>query len=202
MEEFIQSLSELDPLWVYIVIFCVAYIENILPPFPSDLVVVFGGSLVAIGKGSFLLALAAATGGSTFGFLSMFYIGRWFGRAIVEQGRMPFISVEAFRKAELWFSRYGYRLVIANRFLAGTRAVVSFFAGVSKLHIGKTVVLSFLSALVWNSILVYAGAALGRNWEVIGLYLSTYSQIVTATVILIALVFILRYFYLRNSSPK
>lgn len=202
MEEFIQSLSEFDPLWVYIIIFCIAYIENILPPFPSDVVVVFGGSLVAIGKGSFLLALTSATAGSTLGFLTMFFIGKWFGRAILEQGKIPFISLDAFHKAERWFARYGYGLVVANRFLAGTRAVVSFFAGVSKLDTVKTTTLSFVSALVWNSILVYAGTSLGKNWQVVGLYLSTYSQVVTATVIVVVLFFILRYFYLRTGSTK
>lgn len=201
MEQFIQSLSDLDPLWVYAVIFFIAFVENIFPPFPSDVVVVFGGSLVAIGKGSFVLALLSAATGSTLGFLTMFLIGRWFGRKIIEQGRLPFISLEALHKAEQWFARYGYRLVIANRFLAGTRAVVSFFAGISDLHFGKTLTLCLISALVWNSILVYAGSVLGNNWEIVGFYLSTYSQIVTGIIVVVAAFFILRYFYLRNNKP-
>jgi membrane protein DedA with SNARE-associated domain len=200
LEDFIQSLSAIHPLWVYVIVFFIAYIENILPPFPSDAVVVFGGSLVAIGQGSFLIALCSATSGSTLGFLTMFFIGRWFGRRIIESGKLPFIPLDTLHKAEQWFARYGYNIVIANRFLAGTRAIVSFFAGISNLRTGKTFALSFVSSLAWNSILVYAGFVLGENWEIVGLYLSTYSQIVTAIIILIIVFFILRYFYTRNKA--
>lgn len=202
MEQFIHSLAELDPLWIYLIIFLIAYIENIFPPLPSDVVVVFGGSLVAIGKGSFPVALLSAAMGSTLGFLTMFLIGRWFGKRIIESGKLPFISLDALHKAEQWFARYGYGLVIANRFLAGTRAVISFFAGISNLKTGKTLILCFVSTLVWNGILVYAGSVLGNNWEIVGFYLSTYSQIVTAIIIIVVVFLVLRYFYLRNSTAK
>lgn len=203
MEALIDSLARLDPLWVYGAIFFIAFIENIFPPSPSDLVVVFGGSLVAVGKGNFFLALSSGTLGSTFGFLAMFAIGRWFGRSIIESGKLQFISLDTVHAAEQWFRKYGYGLVIANRFLAGTRAVVSFFAGMSNLNTLKTVVLSFMSALVWNSILVYAGFALGNNWQRVGLYLSSYSQIVSAVIVVVILILVLRFFYFRKSdTPK
>ena len=99
---------------------------------------------------------------------------------------------------EEWFRRYGYWIIIGNRFLAGTRAVVSFFAGMSGLHLGKTLVLSFISAAVWNGILVAAGYALGRNFERIGFYLTTYAQVVTAIVVVILIVVVARYIYRRN----
>lgn len=202
MEEFIHSISQLDPVWVYTVIFLIAFVENVFPPLPSDVVVVFGGSLVAVGKGSFFLALSAGTLGSTLGFLTMFTIGRWFGRRIVESGKIRFISLDAVHKAERWFEKYGYGLVVANRFLAGTRAIVSFFAGMSNLDAAKTFILSFLSALAWNSALVYAGFVMGTKWRSIGLYLSTYGQIVTAILIVIAAVLVLRYFYKKNGGTK
>ncbi len=202
MEEFIHSLTELDPTWVYLSVFLIAYIENIFPPSPSDIVVVFGGSLVAVGKGHFLIALASATLGSTLGFATMFAIGRWFGRRIIESGKLRFISRDAIHKAEQWFARYGYGLVVANRFLAGTRAVVSFFAGLFELDFSKTILLSLLSALVWNGILVYAGLLLGNHWQKIGLYLSTYSQVVTLLVIFVALVVVLKYLYTRRGHKS
>lgn len=202
MEQFIHSLADLDPLWVYVAIFLIAYVENIFPPLPSDVVVVFGGSLVAVGKGHFLVVLTAGTLGSTLGFLTMFAVGRWFGKSMIESGKIKFISLDAVHKAEQWFRIYGYGLVIANRFLAGTRAVVSFFAGMSDLDVIKTIVLSFVSSLTWNGILVYAGYVLGHNWKSIGLYLSTYSQVVSAIVVIVVLILILRFFYLRKSKKN
>jgi membrane protein DedA with SNARE-associated domain len=132
----------------------------------------------------------------------MYKIGDWFGDHILEQGKIKFIPVEAVKKVEAWFNRYGYWIIIANRFLAGTRAVVSFFAGMSELNLLRTTILSFLSALVWNAILVSAGWYLGQHWEKIGFYLNTYSQIVTVILIVVVAIFVVRYFYRKNNGAK
>lgn len=200
MPEFMNTLSELDPFWLYTAIFLIAFIENIFPPSPSDVVVVFGGALAVIGRGNPVIVLLAATVGSTLGFLAMYWIGKWFGNRILETGRIRFIPVESVRKMEAWFSKYGYWVIIGNRFLAGTRAVVSFFAGMSELRLSTTVFLSFVSSLVWHGILVTAGYSLGRNWEEIGVYLTRYSQIATALVAAVLLVFLVRFWIRKKKS--
>jgi len=200
LDEFIQFVSSLDPVWVYVTIFALAYIENIFPPSPSDIVVVFGGSLVALGHGHFLVALLAGTTGSTLGFLTMFLIGKWFGKTVVESGKLRFLSLGSVHRAEQWFNRYGYGLIVINRFLSGTRAVISFFAGLSNLDVTKALILSFVSSLVWNGVLVYSGFVLGRNWHKIGLYLSTYTQAVTAVVALVVVILLVRYVFARNNN--
>ncbi|MBI2618695.1 MAG: DedA family protein [Ignavibacteriales bacterium] len=199
MEDFLQNLSELNPLWVYLTVAGIAYIENILPPFPSDVVLVACGALIGIGRIDFVATVLIATAGSTLGFMSMYKIGDWVGDRIIETGKIKFIPVESVRKVEEWFRRYGYAVIVVNRFLAGTRAVVSFFAGLSELSLWKTTVLSFVSALVWNTILLFAGKTLGSNWSAILFYLETYSKSVTAIVILALLILVGRYFYRRQN---
>lgn len=184
MHEIIPILQSLEPLPVLVAVFVIAFAENLFPPLPSDVAVVFAGSLVGLGRVGFLETLLAGTAGSTLGFVTMYKIGDWFGDRILEQGRISFIPVASVRKVEAWFARYGYWLIAANRFLAGTRAVVSFFAGMSEIDLKRAAALSFVSALLWNAILVSAGYALGRNWTSIGSYLSTYSQIVTGVITL------------------
>lgn len=202
MESFIHFLQSLDPSLIYLAVFAIAFIENIFPPFPSDVIVVFAGSLIGIGRVGFPETLAVATIGSTAGFVVMYKVGAWFGIKVLEQGKFKFIPMDSVRKAEAWFTRYGYWVIIANRFLAGTRAVVSFFAGVSGLHLLKTTVLSAISALAWNAILVTGGWYLGRHWERIGFYLSAYSQIVTGAIIAVAVVLVIKYFVKRNGNKK
>ncbi len=200
MENFIHSLANLSDVWIYIAIFFIAYIENIFPPSPSDMVIVFGGSLAGIGQIEFLGVLGAATLGSTLGFATMYGSGHWFGVRILESGKLSFIPKAGVDKVEGWFRKYGYWIIIANRFLAGTRAVVSFFAGLSHMRIVPTTALCFLSALTWNAILVSSGNILGHNWEKIGVYLATYSQTVTAIVILIALGLVVRYILRKKNK--
>ena len=190
MNEFIQTLSQLDPLWIYLTICVVAYIENLFPPAPSDMLVIFGGALSAMGKGHFLLAILAGTIGGTLGFVTMFWIGRWFGRRILEEGKIKFIKLDTLHVVENWFRHYGFWVIVGNRFLTGTRAVVSFFAGISELNFPGTTILSFVSSLLWYSILVYLGNSLGNNWEKIGEYLATYSYAITGFILLIAVVIV------------
>lgn len=195
-------MQSLDPWLVYAVIFSIAFIENIFPPFPSDVPVVFAGSLVGLGRVGFVETMLVATVGSTLGFMTMYFIGAWFGARILEEGKVKFIPASSVKTVEVWFQKYGYWLIIGNRFLAGTRAVVSFFAGVSRVNLGITLLLSFLSALAWNALLVTAGFYLGKNWERIGFYLSTYSQVVTGIVIVGAVVLIAKYLAKSNDKEK
>lgn len=198
--EFILSLQSLDPLWVYVALFGVAFVENLFPPSPSDVAVVFAGSLVGLGTIAFLPAVVAATAGGTIGFVLMYQVGKVFGNRILEQGKISFLPVSAVQKAEEWFRRYGYWLIAANRFLAGTRAVVSFFAGVAELDLRRTTGLSAVSSLAWNSILLVIGYTLGKNWEAIGLYLTTYSQVVTGIVIIVVLIWVARFMLQRKNG--
>lgn len=202
MEQIVQELTSLNPLWVYAAVAGIAYIENIFPPFPSDIVVVAAGSLVGIGTIDFSLALMLATAGSTFGFATMYKVGDWFGDKILERGKIKFIPLESVKKVEAWFQKYGYGLIIANRFMAGTRAVVSFFAGLSELAFAKTVILSFFSALAWNAILLYAGKTLGQNWREIASYLETYSKIVTLVIVLVLIGIVIRFLFRKKASTE
>jgi membrane protein DedA with SNARE-associated domain len=198
VEDFINSLTQLDPFWIYVAVAGIAYIENILPPFPSDVIVVAAGSLVGIGTINFTVALVLATAGSTLGFMTMYKLGDWFGDKILEKGRIKFIPLDSVHRVEKWFKKYGYWVVVANRFLAGTRAVVSFFAGMSELPILNATALSCVSALAWNLILLYAGKELGENWRSILIYLQAYGQTITIVAIVAAVVLVWRYLYKRK----
>ena len=202
LEQVIAYLSHVDIVWIYVAIFLISYIENIFPPFPSDVIVVFAGSLVAIGTGSVVITLFLATAGSTLGFMSMYWIGDQFGDRVLETGKIPFISIDLVHRVENWFHRYGYWVVIGNRFLAGTRAVISFVTGISEMNLTVTTILSAVSALVWNSILLYLGYMVGDNWRIIGGYLASYSKIVTAILAVILLAWGVKVWFAKRRESQ
>ena len=202
MNEIIQLLSHVNPFWIYVIIFLITFIENIFPPSPSDVIVVFAGALCSLDKGNFWLALNFATLGSTLGFVAVFTVGNWFGKKILETGKLKFFPKESVIKMEAWFTKYGYWLIVVNRFLAGTRAVVSFFAGISHLEPYRTTVLSLVSSLLWYAILIYAGYSLGNNWEKIHSYLDTYSFVITGIVLLTAAILLIRYFINKRKTVR
>lgn len=198
MEEIVQQLASWNPLWIYAAIALFCFVENIVPPAPSDMLVVACGSFIGFGSVGFVPALVLAAAGSTAGFGVMYLIGRWFGAKIVETGKLRFIPVARVQAVEGWFKKYGYAVIVVNRFLSGTRAVVSFFAGMSRLSLSKTMVLSFVSAAAWNAILLYAGKELGENWRDLSEILQIYSRAITSFVILILLFALGRYLYKKR----
>jgi membrane protein DedA with SNARE-associated domain len=206
MEQFVNYFAALNPLWIYCVAGVIAYIENVFPPMPSDVILVAAGSLAGLGKVDFTLLLVLSTIGSTAGFLTMYEVGDWFGVRILEAGKFKYIPLEQVHKVEAWFKKYGYWVVIANRFMAGTRAVVSFFTGMSELSLVRTAILSFLSSLLWNFILLFAGKELGINWKELSLYLVTYGKIVTIILIIVIIIVAGRIYYknrnLHNPSDN
>jgi membrane protein DedA with SNARE-associated domain len=200
VEHFVEFFHTLNPTWIYVSLFAIAYIENIFPPAPSDMIIVAGGSLIATGSIDFIPALMFAALGSTVGFLTMYKVGEWFGESIIEKDKWKFIPKAQVHQVEGWFKHYGYWLIVANRFLSGTRAVVSVFAGLAELDLKATTALSFVSSILWNGLLVYGGMLLGKNWTLIGFYLATYSKIATAVITTIAIVSIIVWLYRRNNT--
>ncbi|NOX67207.1 MAG: DedA family protein, partial [Chlorobi bacterium] len=47
LQDTLLYMSSLDPILIYLILFLFAFIENIFPPSPSDVVVVIGASLIA-----------------------------------------------------------------------------------------------------------------------------------------------------------
>ncbi len=196
----INFLESIQWYWVLLFAFLVTFIENIFPPSPSDFILVFMGSLVALGNIDFVSLLFFSTLGSFLGFLVMFYIGKYFGDKIVNSDKIKFINKESLAKPKLWFQKYGYYLIIVNRFLSGTRAVISFLAGMSNLSVPKTIILSTISAALWNCILIYLGISFSNNLESIINYVTLYGKIIFPILILIIIFFVFRYIIRVNKS--
>jgi len=199
-EDILNQISTFPPVWVYIIMMLFAFIENVFPPSPSDIVIVIGGTLVGAGDLSFILALIFSTLGSITGFMLMFYIGSTVDKKLIHSGRFKYIPINSINVVEAWFRKYGYFVIIANRFLPGTRAVISFFAGISNLEPKKTFSLCFISALVWNVIMLYLGFMFGNNVAAIDSYLTTYSNIVIVATIAIVLLLIIRFMFRKRKT--
>lgn len=201
-EDILNNISSFTPFWVYVTLFFFAFVENVFPPSPSDLVVVIGGSLVSTGVISFIPTLLLTTIGSVVGFMILFYFGSTVDRKVVHSGKYKYIPVDAIEKVELWFKKYGYYVIIANRFIPGTRSVISFFAGMSSLNVKKTLLLAAISALVWNAIIIYLGYVFGNNVAVVDKYLSTYSNIAIAITVVVVIIFVMKFYLSRKKNKE
>jgi membrane protein DedA with SNARE-associated domain len=200
IENILNHISDLSPFLIYLILFIFSYVENVFPPSPSDLVVVLGGSLIATGPIHFVPTLIFTTVGSVLGFMTLYFIGSQLDKKVVRTGKIKFITAEAVVKVETWFTKYGYTIIAINRFLPGTRSVISFFAGLSELKVLKTVVLATLSAAFWNAIMIYLGIIFGDNIDRVDFYLSRYEKIVLIITGIVVLFFVIRYFFFKKKK--
>lgn len=201
LQEIISYISTLDPALIYVVLFFFAFIENIFPPSPSDFVLLVGATLISKSTLGFIPILLLTSVGSAIGFIVMYLIGEFFGEKVLRSGKFKFIKQESLDKADRFFHKYGYNIILINRFLPGTRAVVSFFSGVHKLKPTRTFIYAGVSSFVWNAILIFLGIQLGNNLELVDKYLSEYSQIILALTTVI-IIFVLVRFWVKKKKSK
>ncbi len=203
-QELIQWILGLPPLSIYLVFFLIAYLENIIPPIPGDVLVAFGGYLAAESIIGLSPVLILTTVASVIGFMTMYWLGSHWGVQIEEQKErfwlMKFIPLKYMNKVRNWMGRWGLGVVLANRFLAGTRSVISLTAGISHTPITGTIISSTISSVLWNGILLGFGWIVHENWQVIGNYLSIYGRIILLALAVLIIGRLLISYY-RKKNP-
>ncbi len=204
MFEFLENLfSQISPAMAYLILGVSAYTENVVPPIPGDTVVILGAYLVSTGQLDFWGVYVSTTIGSVAGFVTMYYIGRKFGRSFIyKKSRSRIFKEEDIRKTEIWFGKWGYWVIAANRFLSGTRSIISLFAGLFHLNVLLVVALSIVSAAIWNGLLIFAGMLVGKNWEIISDIISQYNKILIVLTVFVIGYIIYRKYYKKKSEQK
>jgi membrane protein DedA with SNARE-associated domain len=202
LEDIIKFFQDTNLPAIYLMLFAlvITYVENIFPPSPSDAILLFLGTLIGMDKVDFLPMLILSTMGSTLGFMTMFWLGRNVGHKIIEQRKFKFITPETIEKPRLWFDKYGYWVIVINRFLSGTRAVISFIAGLSDLRYLHSVIFCTISSIIWNFIILYLGMSFTDNWREVDKFLDIYGRVVMIIIILVALFFVIRYFIRKKKN--
>ncbi len=174
-----QWLQHLAPFWLYAAILVIAYLENVVPPIPGDLVVILGGYLAGMGKLNIWMVIALAALGGTLGFMTMYAIGYRLGTALLEPHRFRWLPKKKIQKALVYVRKWGYGVVAVNRFLSGLRSVISISVGIAHLQPGKVLLWSAFSSTVWVTLLAWLGYLAGANWPLVVRYLKLYGQIIT-----------------------
>ena len=178
----IDWVAQVSPFKVYIAFTLIAYLENILPPIPGDILIVFSGYLAAEGLVSLIPIWAFTVSASVLGFMNMYWLGKKLEHQIStnthEYFLLKFFKYKYIKIAKTWMQKYGQWVVVSNRFLAGTRSVISLTAGVSDLKITQTTFSSFISSALWNAILIGSGWLVKENWAIIGNYLTAYGKLI------------------------
>lgn len=159
---------------VYLVLGVFAALENIVPPIPADVVVVFGALLAARGGARPEWVFLCVWGSNVAGALVVYGLGRRYGLSFF-RGRWGRLLLNPRQLVGLsaFYRRYGVGVILVSRFLPMFRAVVPVFAGVAGVGLWRTALPIAAASAVWYGLLVYLGAIAGRNWDQLSQLLSS-----------------------------
>ena len=129
----------------------------------EDLSCIGGGLLVAAGKLALGPVVLACFTGIFVGDLLLVVAGRWGGRrALAMWPLREWVSTDAVERASRWFIRRGPYLILASRFMPGTRLPTYVAAGILRVPLVKFVPWFALACALWTPLLVGAAALAGQ----------------------------------------
>ena len=169
-------------------------------PIPSEVIMPFGGFLVAGGQFSLLVVAIVGALGNVVGSLVAYYIGLYGGRPLVEKyGKYILLSKHDLDKTDHLFHLRGGATVFVCRILPIVRTYISFPAGIAKMKIVPFVIYTFVGAFIWSYALALVGVRLGENWEAIKIVCRKF-DILIGVLIIIAIVWYIRRHIKNNKS--
>jgi membrane protein DedA with SNARE-associated domain len=147
-------------------------IETVFPPIPSEVILPLSGFLAQRGDLSLWLVWTTSTAGAWAGALILYGLARRFGRdrTIAALSKLPLVDRRDFERAIGWFERHGKRSVFFARLIPGARSLVSIPAGAASMPVWSFSLLTIAGSAIWNGILIWAGVALGTQYELVDRY--------------------------------
>ncbi len=195
---FIATSVEANQWIGYGAIFLAMFLENIIPPIPSELIMPLGGFYVAQGQLGFAPVVLAGLLGTLLGAFPWYGIGRLVNEDRLESwlkkyGKWMGLTSNELYKSRTWFNKYGNALVFWGRLIPGIRTLISVPAGIELMPIVPFTIWTAAGSLIWIVILTVAGIILGESYSQIGVWLEPFSKLIK---ILISLMAISLFFWL------
>ena len=197
--DFISKAVETNATLAYLTICLAMFLENIIPPIPSEIIMPLGGFFVYQQKLNFYFVVFWGFLGTIAGSIPWYYLGRLVNEKrlsnfLDKRGKYLGITSMDLVKSKLWFDKYGVSLVFWGRLIPGIRTLISVPAGMELMPLRKFLVWTSLGSVIWVTVLTYAGFIFGENYPIIEIYLSQIKYVVKPILILVLVYFLIKIF--------
>lgn len=191
----------------YLGTFLMILLENVFPPIPSEVILTFGGFMTTNTDMTVIGVVTSATAGSVAGAAILYGIGRLLNvnkleKIISRFGNILRVKVSDIQKANSWFARYGYKAIFFCRMIPLVRSLISIPAGMANMKFNLFLLYTTAGTLIWNIVLVSAGAMLGESWQSVLDFMNVYSSITYTILGLTFVVFCALWFLKRKRNLK
>ncbi len=205
MQQFILHIIE---QFGYFGVFFLILIENVFPPIPSEVILLFSGFFSSYTSLSVFYMILASTLGSFLGAIILYYIGKIFNKERLKKivngrlGKILFLKENDIDKADEWFDNKGNKSVFFCRFVPIVRSLISIPAGMSEMPMGKFIIYTICGSMIWNTVLICLGYRLGSNWEYVLTILDKYQMLVIVILVIIFGYVIIKFYRKKRKSKK
>ena len=198
--EYLSKAVETNAALAYLSICFSMFLENVIPPIPSEIIMPLAGFLVYQKKLNFYIVIFWGLLGTILGSIPWYYLGRLvnenkLSNFVAKRGKYLGLTSGDLYKSKLWFDKYGVSLVFWGRLVPGIRTLISVPAGMELMPLKKFLIWTSLGSLIWVTLLTYAGYIFGENYSVIEIYLNRFKYIVKPILIFIFMYFLLKFFW-------
>ena len=198
--EYISLAVEKNSTIAYLTICLAMFLENIIPPIPSEIIMPLGGFFVYQQKLNFSILVFWGLLGTILGSLPWYYLGRLVNEKrlsnfLDQKGKYLGISSDDLTRSKRWFDRYGVSLVFWGRLVPGIRTLISVPAGIELMPLRKFLIWTTFGSFIWVVLLTYAGYIFGENYQIIEIYLEKIKYFVKPILILFFVYFLMKLFF-------
>lgn len=192
----------------YIGIFLLIAIENIFPPIPSEVILLFGGFMTTSTDMNVIGVIIASTLGSLVGAIALYYIGKILNKERLKKiitskyGKLLRLTPEDIDKADNWFDTKGNKTVFFCRFIPLIRSLISIPAGMSEMPMKKFLIYTIAGSAIWNTALTIAGSIVGEKWKDILAIMDQYSHIIVIALAIIFIIAVVIFYSKRRKKTK
>ena len=191
-----NTITELINQYGYFGIAFLIAIENIFPPIPSELVLVFTGYLTVTSKLTVWGSILSATFGALAGAMVLYGVGRLLSVKQIEKlvsgrfGKLMHLKPTDIEKAARYFNNHGGKAILIGRCIPVVRSLISIPAGMTGFSFSRFCLLTTIGTLVWNTVLIVVGHFAGRAWtQILGL-IDQWLMVILVVVLVITACFV------------
>ena len=164
-EEYIYTIVNQYGSITYLILFIIIFAEAgliILTFLPGDSLIFLTGTLSSIGILNIYLNLLVFFAAVLVGDTINYYIGKFFGKRILNKENPRFFKKEYVDKAHIFYEKHGKVAMIMGRFIPVVRGFVAFVAGLGTMSFSRFITYAFMGGVLRVIVFLYAGYYFGN----------------------------------------